>query len=410
MKNAGYFSNARNIPLLPRHYKQEQAFLINHFEEDDLLYKISALREINKKSMRTTSRVLGRLDISYVDRSSKIQSRDNTCRVTLKNIQGKDKIKPAVQTYTATADQKMIYKDLPVKDLCTSSRLSKANDKEILEDGMPLMGFDEKQKVNNKNSEASMGSTDQRVIASEEEMAKVMEKFLVMSSKSSLEKSVSEPCFSSLTPSSEWTGLTSSKEQIEKRKKGTMQSRGTQTNHMIYVEIPLHIEEEDSFICESDNLHEEGIVVWPNKNDLKPVEETSFHSCALRFANYDRELLQGKLGKIFTTDQNLKTVTEIPDVLPALSISFVFDKNSCKPILLRDTYYYHTYAGLMNESGKQIKISVRLYKKTECHWSDILKEASLYKVLKKTKTVPRIFGITYLEMEDIYWSQPLCAT
>ena len=410
MKNAGYFSNARNIPLLPRHYKQEQAFLGNHFEEDDLLYKISALREINKKSMRTTSRVLGHLDISYVDRSSKIQSRENTCRVSLKNIRGKDKIKPAVQTYTATADQKMIYKDLPVKDLCSSSRLSTANDKGILEDGMPFMGFDEKQKVNNKNSEASKRSTDQRVIASEEEMAKVMEKFLVMFSKSSLEKSVSEPCFSSLTPSSQWTGLTSSKEQIEKRKKGTMQSRGTQTNHMIYVEIPLHVDEEDSFICENDNLHEEGTVVWPNKNDLKPAEErsiffgTSFHSCGLRFASYDRELLQGKLEKIFTVDQNLKTVTEIPDILPALCISFVFDKNSCKPILLRNTYYYHTYAGLMNESGKQITISVRLYKKAECHWSDILKEASLYKVLKKTKTVPRIFGITCLEMGDIYWS------
>ena len=410
MKNAGYFSNARNIPLLPRHYKQEQAFLGNHFEEDDLLYKISALREINKKSMRTTSRVLGHLDISYVDRSSKIQSRENTCRVSLKNIRGKDKIKPAVQTYTATADQKMIYKDLPVKDLCSSSRLSTANDKGILEDGMPFMGFDEKQKVNDKNSEASKGSTDQRVIASEEEMAKVMEKFLVMSSKSSLEKSVSEPCFSSLTPSSQWTGLTSSKQQIEKRKKVTMQSRGTQTNHMIYVEIPLHVDEEHSFICENDNLHEEGTVVWPNKNDLKPEEErsiffgTSFHSCGLRFASYDRELLQGKLEKILTVDQNLKTVTEIPDVLPALCISFVFDKNSCKPILLRDTYYYHTYAGLMNESGKQITISVRLYKKAECHWSDILKEASLYKVLKKTKTVPRIFGITCLEMGDIYWS------
>ena len=46
--------------------------------------------------MRTTSRVLGHLDISYVDRSSKIQSRENTCRVSLKNIRGKDKIKPAV--------------------------------------------------------------------------------------------------------------------------------------------------------------------------------------------------------------------------------------------------------------------------------------------------------------------------
>ena len=396
MKNAGYFSNTRNIPLLPRHHRQEQNFLGHRFEEwkksiqykeDDLFYKISTLREMNEKTMRSTNRVLAHLDTKYVGRSSKTQSRDD---------------KPAVQTYTATDDQNIID-----KDLCDSARLRATSNEEILEVGMPL---DEKQDVNNKNRETSAGSTDQLGTASEEEMAKVMEKFLIVSSASSLEKSVSEPCISSLTPSSQWTGLTSSKEQIEKRKKCTMQSRGTQTSRMLYVEIPVDIEEKDSSSCESDNLHEEGLVVWPDKTDLKPAEETpiffanSFHSRALGFASYDRELLQGKLEEISTIDPNLKTVTEIPNVLKALSISFELDKKNCRPILLRDTYYYDTYAGLMNECGKQIKVSVRLYKKIACHWSDILKEASLYKVLENTMTVPRLFGITCLEMGDIYWS------
>ena len=416
MKNAGYFSNTRNIPLLPRHHTQEQNFPGHHLEElkksiaqykeDDLLCKISALREINEKSMRSTNKVLGRLDTNYIGRSSKKQSRDDTFKFTSKDIRDK----AALQTCTTTDDQNVIDKDFRVKDLHDSSRLRAANNEEILEIGMPLIGFDEKQSVNNKNREASAGSTDQLGTASEEEMAKVMEKFLAISSRSSLEKSVSEPCISSLTPSSQWTGLTSSKEQIEKRKICPMQSRGTQTNRVLYVEIPVDIDQEDSSSCQSDNLHEEVLIIWPDENDLKPAKktpiffDTSFHSSALRFARYNRELLQGKLEEMSTIDQNLKTVTKIPDVLQALNISFVLDKNSCRPILLRDTYYCDTYAGLMNESGKQIKVSVRLYKKIECHWSDILKEASLYKMLEKTMTVPRLFGITFIQMSDIYWS------
>ena len=148
---------------------------------------------------------------------------------------------------------------------------------------------------------------------------------------------------------------------------------------------------------------EGNVLIWPEPDDLKvTLENRKFFGMGIisnipHFAHYDQHVFEGKLQKVWATKSHILPDI-IPTVLPALSVTH-------KMNWLGRDYYCDIYAGLLScGTETPVEVTVKMYKRTTCHWIDILKEASLLKTLKGTHTVPHIYGVTCVEINNCYWS------
>ena len=242
MKNAGHFANLRNVPLLPKHYKQELRSTqfddlkkrIQQYEGSDIISRISKLNEANRNCINDTHRILGHIDACVTFRNKTLQTlRTETIVPNTENFEENDE--EMIGAHSGENQENDRHKILSDSKNTNSERKchKEQEDRQKNKIRSPI----EKRKMEAKNmssteSDESSKNNDQ---PSEEELAKLMEKYLNKSSEGSSGNSVSEPCFS-LIPSCLRSSITDSMEEMTK-----LQSRGTQTDRMLYIEIMLHL-------------------------------------------------------------------------------------------------------------------------------------------------------------------------
>ena len=149
-------------------------------------------------------------------------------------------------------------------------------------------------------------------------------------------------------------------------------------------------------------------VAWPPLDEISIIK-TRDSVCTTSvpcFAGLDAHSLQRSLNVFWKQEANLSKTPRIPNVLSAFDVEIEFDENG-NEISVEHGHYANVFLGKMTSGeipGIQY-VAIKLYPKPNLYigWLDILKEASTYKTLQDTNTVPKFVGLVCLEPQNDYW-------